>query len=75
MQNTREIDILIEITQEHIESNEAREDRRQFDERNEVSVVVTPMATQPIIVEKTHEIEEQDKNKSKCQNQLMWKMF
>jgi hypothetical protein len=53
MQNTGETDILIEITLEHIESGETEEDKKKFDERNEVSVVVTPMATQPIVVEKT----------------------
>jgi hypothetical protein len=53
MQNTRETDIPIEITLEHIESGETREDKKKFDERNEVSVVVIPMATQPIVVEKT----------------------
>jgi hypothetical protein len=30
VQNTRETDVLIEVTHEHIESNEAREDRRKL---------------------------------------------
>jgi hypothetical protein len=42
-----------------IESNETKENKRKSDERNKVSVAIksTYVATQPIAVEKTQEIE------------------
>jgi hypothetical protein len=57
-----ELDISIEGTREQIESNETRKDRKKFEKGKIVSMVVilAPITTQPIVVEKTRKIEERD---------------
>jgi hypothetical protein len=57
-----ELDISIEGAWEQIEFSEAKEDRKKFEEGNKVSMVVilAPITTQPIVVEKTQEIEKKD---------------
>lgn len=55
MHNTMELDISIEGAHEQIESNEAKEDKKKFEEGNRVTmaVILAPITTQPIVVEKT----------------------